>query len=127
DYLIKPFDPVLLQARVVATLDLHRLRAQQRRAQQELDDEIAWSGRLIRSLVPEPLAERVREGRGTLVEAHEAVTALALVIHGLGTFASRHGSAAVAAWLTEAVGAFDALAREGPLDVHWEAGTTLIA
>src|SRR5690606_37892837 len=63
DYLIKPFDPVLLQARVAATLDLHRLRAQQRRAQQELDDEIAWSGRLIRSLVPEPLAERVREGR----------------------------------------------------------------
>src|SRR5690606_34488445 len=36
DYLIKPFDPVLPQARVSTTLDLYRLRAQQRRAQQEL-------------------------------------------------------------------------------------------
>lgn len=31
DYLTKPFDPVLLQARIGATLDLHRLRAQRMR------------------------------------------------------------------------------------------------
>ena len=115
DYLTKPFNPVLLQARVRATLDLHRLRAQQRRARQELDEEIAWSGRLIRSLVPEPLMERVREGRGTLVESHESVTALAMTLHGLGTFSARQGAPALGRWISEAQAAFDLL-RDRPQD-----------
>jgi adenylate cyclase len=127
DYLTKPFDPVLLQARVSATLDLHRLRAQQRRARQELDEEIAWSARLIRSLVPDPLMERVREGRGTLVESHDSVTALVLTIQGVGTFAARHGAPAVGAWMAETVGALDAIVRTFPVEAYWEAGATLVA
>ena len=127
DYLTKPFDPVLLQARVSATLDLHRLRAQQRRARQELDEEIAWSARLIRSLVPDPLMQRVREGRGTLVESHDSVTALVLTIQGLGTFAARHGAPALGAWMAETVGALDAIARTFPVETYWEAGATLVA
>ena len=127
DYLTKPFDPVLLQARIGATLDLFRLRAQQRRAQQELGEEMAWSDRLVRSLVPDPLGERVREGRGTMVESYESVTALAVFIHGLGTFATRHGASALGDWLAETMAAFEAIAHGLPVEVHWEAGATLIA
>jgi CheY-like chemotaxis protein len=127
DYLTKPFDPVLLQARVSATLDLHRLRAQQRRARQELDEEIAWSGRLIRSLVPDPLVERVREGRGTLVESHDSVTALVLTIQGLGTFAARHGAPALGAWMAETVATLDGIVHTFPVEAYWEAGATLVA
>ena len=46
------------------------------------------------------LAERVREGRGTLVENHDSVTALALTIHGVGTFAARQGAPALGNWNT---------------------------
>jgi guanylate cyclase len=112
---------------VGATLDLYRLRAQQRRAHQELDEEIAWSSRLIRSLVPDPLMERVREGRGTLVEEHKAVTALAVSIQGLGTFAARHGATALGTWMADTVASFDAIVRTLPVEAHWEAGATLIA
>lgn len=127
DYLIKPFDPVLLQARVATTLDLHRLRAQQRRAQQELEEEIAWSERLARSLVPDPLAKRVRDGRGTLVQSHDGVTVLVAVVQGLSTFATRRGEGALAEWLVETVSRFEACARDLPVEVHWEAGSTLVA
>ena len=127
DYLTKPFDPVLLQARIAATLDLHRLRAQQRRASQDLEEEIAWSDRLIRSLVPAALSERVRDGRGTLIEEHASVTVLTVSIQGLGTFAARHGATALAEWLNEAMTAFEARAEGLPLRLHWEGGATLMA
>lgn len=126
DYLTKPFDPVLLQARIGATLDLYRLRAQQRRARQELEEEIAWSGRLIRSLVPDPLVERVREGRGTLVETLDSVTTLSVYLHGLGTFATRHGAAPLGEWVSETMAAFEEIAAEFPLEVHWDSATTLV-
>lgn len=126
DYLMKPFDPILLKARVGATLDLHRLRAQQRRAMQELDEEVARSDHLIRSMVPESLVERVRDDRGTLVEGCEGVTVLAATIEGLGTFAARHGTIALGEWLEETVKSFDAILRTLPVAVHWEGVATLI-
>lgn len=127
DYLTKPFDPVLLHARIGATLDLHRLRAQQRRARQELDLELAWSDRLVRSLVPGPLTSRVREGLGSVVETHDAVTSLVVVLQGLGTYGMRQGAAALEAWVSGTMVAFEAIAHELPVEMHWETGATMLA
>lgn len=127
DYLTKPFDPVLLHARIGATLDLHRLRAQQRRARQELEAEVAWSDRLVRSLVPGPLTGRVREGLGSVVETHDAVTSLVVVLQGLGTYGMRQGAAALESWISETMVAFESIARELPVEMHWETGATMLA
>ncbi|MBM3848243.1 MAG: response regulator [Verrucomicrobia bacterium] len=62
DYLIKPFDPVLLRARVSACLEKNRLRDQERRTHQalvasqaRLASELAEAAAYARSLMPPPL------------------------------------------------------------------------
>lgn len=62
DYLIKPFDPVLLRARVAACLEKKELRDQERRthralveSQARLTAELAEAAGYVRSLLPAPL------------------------------------------------------------------------
>ena len=127
DYLTKPFDPVLLQARIGATMELHRLRAQQRRTRQELEAEVTWSDRLVRSLVPGPLTERVRERLGSVVETHDAVLSMVVQLQGLGTYGMRQGAAALEEWIAKTMGDFEAIALDYPVELHWETGSTLLA
>jgi sigma-B regulation protein RsbU (phosphoserine phosphatase) len=66
DYLSKPFEPVLLRARIDACLEKKRLRDRERaihaaleRSQQQLAGELAQAAAYIRSLLPAPLAGSV--------------------------------------------------------------------
>lgn len=127
DYLIKPFDPVLLQARLSATLDLYRMRAQQRRARQELEEESAWAERLARSLVPDRFTPRLRAGRGALVESQDSLAVVIVVLQGLSTYATRQGDTALAEWLLGTMEAFEACAQDLPVELRWEGGAALVA
>jgi len=62
DYFAKPFDPVLLRARVSATLQSHRLRQDLRRAEDELAQSRTSMDELVRSVVPRPLADGFERG-----------------------------------------------------------------
>ena len=62
DYLPKPFDPVLLRARIGACLEKRNLRERERQAfdalkesQRILSDELAEAAQYVRSLLPAPL------------------------------------------------------------------------
>ena len=62
DYLAKPFDPVLLRARIHACLEKRQLRERERHAyealqqsQQELSQQLAEAADYVRSLLPSPL------------------------------------------------------------------------
>jgi phosphoserine phosphatase RsbU/P len=62
DYLPKPFDPVLLRARIGACLEKKQLRQREREAfealqqsQKILSDELAEAAQYVRSLLPPPL------------------------------------------------------------------------
>ena len=64
DYLSKPFDPVLLRARIGACLEKRRLRESERKAfaalqqsQKALCDELAEAAAYVRSLLPPPLED----------------------------------------------------------------------
>jgi adenylate cyclase len=70
DYLNKPFDPVLLRARVGATIEKKRLRDEQQRktrelerAMEEAETERRQSELLLRNILPAQIAEELR-GRG---------------------------------------------------------------
>jgi class 3 adenylate cyclase/CheY-like chemotaxis protein len=70
DYLNKPFDPVLLRARIGACLEKKRLRDEQKRKHSELELAIAEaetqrreSESLLRNILPAQIAEELR-GRG---------------------------------------------------------------
>ena len=54
DYIPKPFDPVLLRARIGAVLELRQLREQPQRLSQNLLEAETWNQRLAGSILPRP-------------------------------------------------------------------------
>jgi CheY-like chemotaxis protein/signal transduction histidine kinase len=95
DYLVKPFDPVLLGARVRSNLRVRHLRRHERAQAQELETAVALNTRLLHTLAPPALAGRLSSGEA-VVEFAEQATALYAEIDGL----SNPGNASSAAlWL----------------------------
>lgn len=62
DYLVKPFNPVLLRARVGASLERKRLRDRDRELLAQLRTEKERSERLLLSIFPKAVADRLRAG-----------------------------------------------------------------
>src|SRR3954447_9020451 len=65
DYLTKPFNNVLLQARVNATLEKKRLRDREREVLAQLQAEQARSERLLLSIFPPTIADRLKDQGGS--------------------------------------------------------------
>lgn len=66
DYLPKPFDPVLLRARIGASLDKKRFRDQEQsyikaivETQEMLNKELAEAAEYVKSILPEPMTGRI--------------------------------------------------------------------
>jgi sigma-B regulation protein RsbU (phosphoserine phosphatase) len=59
DYLTKPFEPVLLRARIDSCLEKKRLRDRERATQQRLAAELAKAANYVISLLPVPLTGRI--------------------------------------------------------------------
>jgi adenylate cyclase len=82
DYLTKPFDPVLLRARIGASLDAHEVRRREARLLERLDQEQAFADLLLHSLLPEPIAAQLRAGILPGVEVYDQLTALSAELPG---------------------------------------------
>jgi len=83
DYLPKPFNPVLLRARVTSSIekkrlrDLDRLRLAQLQAEKELlEIEKDKSERLLLNILPKAIAERLKLGERTIANGHPVVTVM---------------------------------------------------
>lgn len=106
DYLIKPFNPVLLRARVAACLEKQQLREQERHTHRALEQsqsrllaELAEAAAYVKSLLPAPLEGPIRTawefrpsaqlggdafGYHWIDERHFAVYLLDVCGHGIG-------------------------------------------
>jgi CheY-like chemotaxis protein len=127
DYLPKPFDPVLLNARIGTTLELHRLRVQERRSSEALDAQAAWSERLLQGLLPASLVERVRRGGTEVAESWDEATVVAVELSGIATLASRAGAKRAISFFGEAVDLLERLAREASAETSWLGGRVMVA
>ena len=76
DYLSKPFNPVLLRARISACLEKKRLRDQERAYLKKLADEQEKSEQLLLNILPKPIAERLKRGESTIADSFDDVTVL---------------------------------------------------
>jgi len=76
DYLTKPFNPTLLRARIAACLEKKRLLDQERALALQVQEERARSERLLLNILPGPIAERLKQGGGTLVDSLGEATVL---------------------------------------------------
>jgi DNA-binding response OmpR family regulator len=91
DYLAKPFDPLLLRTRVAAPLQIHQLRQDLRRAEDELIQNRASIDTLLKSIAPGPLSEDIRRGERTACAHYSDVTAVVVRIDGIDAIAARYG------------------------------------
>jgi len=99
DYLAKPFEPVLLRARIDACLERKRLRDRERATQERLTAELSEAATFVTSLFPAPLKGRVESewcyhpseqlggdafGHHWLDDDHLAIYLLDVCGHGVG-------------------------------------------
>ena len=76
DYLTKPFNRILLQARIGASLEKKRLRDQELEFTKLLKIEQEKSDRLLLSILPEPIADRLKQEQSTIADQFSDVSVL---------------------------------------------------
>ena len=76
DYLFKPFNPVLLKARIGACLEKKRLRDQEQAYLKQIQAEQEKSERLLLNVLPKPIADRLKQGQRTIADNFNEVTVL---------------------------------------------------
>ncbi|MGK7311723.1 MAG: response regulator [Candidatus Longimicrobiales bacterium M2_2A_002] len=80
DYVAKPVQPTLLEARIAAALEIRELHRRERTYRKRVAADGALIGRLLGGAVPGPLRDRVAEGALEIVEPLPAVTAVRCVV-----------------------------------------------
>ncbi|MBN2148026.1 MAG: response regulator [Anaerolineales bacterium] len=76
DYLPKPFNPILLQARINACLEKKVLRDQEQAYLQQIQVEREKAERLLLNILPKPVAEKLKRGEKVIAESFSNVTVL---------------------------------------------------
>jgi len=80
DYVSKPVQPTLLEARIAAALEIRELHRRERTYRKRVAADGALIDRLLAGVVPGPLRGRVAEGVVDLVENYPEVTAVRCVV-----------------------------------------------
>lgn len=116
DYLAKPYNAVLLRARINACLEKHRLRVQEQAYFEALKVERGKSESLLRNILPMPIAERLKLGETTIVDSLSEVSVLFADVVGFTTLTSQVSSVALVRLLDDIFTGFDALAEAQGLE-----------
>jgi adenylate cyclase len=111
DYLPKPFNPVLLRARIGACLERKRWHDRERRYLARLEAEKERSEALLRNILPEQIVGRLNAGESVIAERVDAVTILFCDLVGFTGVAARVAPARLVDDLNRLFSAFDALTR----------------
>ncbi|MGC2125141.1 MAG: adenylate/guanylate cyclase domain-containing protein [Xanthobacteraceae bacterium] len=110
DYLAIPFDPVLLRARIGASLEKKRLRDRERSALAELKAEKARSEALLLNILPKSIVARMNLGETTIADGFQEATVLFSDIVGFTRMSMRRPASEVVALLNDIFSAVDRLA-----------------
>jgi len=114
DYLPKPFNPVLLRARINASLEKKRLRDREQAILAELRAEKERSEALLLNILPRQIVERMRQGETVIADHVNAATILFSDIVDFTSLSAELPADATVALLGEVFSRFDALAaRQG--------------
>jgi adenylate cyclase len=76
DYLFKPFNTVLLKARIDSCLEKKWLRDQEQAYLKQLEAEREKSEQLLLNILPEPVAQRLKQGDRVIADSFAEVTVL---------------------------------------------------
>jgi class 3 adenylate cyclase len=110
DYLPKPFDPILLRARIRACLERKRWRDREHRYLLRLEEETARFERLLLSILPRQVIGRLNDGETLIADRYSEATVLFADLVGFTELSARMQPAAVVEFLTRLFSQFDASA-----------------
>jgi class 3 adenylate cyclase len=116
DYLPKPFNPVLLRARINASLEKKRLRDREQAVTEELRAERDKSEALLTNILPRTIIARMRKGETEIADRFAEVTILFADLVGFTSLAAHYPPSRVVELLNQLFTAFDRLAAERSLE-----------
>ena len=112
DYLPKPFNAVLLTARISNCLEKKRLRDQERFYLEQLQVEKERSERLLLNILPMPIAEQLKQGNHTIADNFAEVTVLFADIVDFTKLSANRPPKEIVSLLNQIFSAFDRLAQQ---------------
>jgi adenylate cyclase len=112
DYLPKPFDPVLLRARIGASLEKVRLRESEQAAFAQLRAEKETTEKLLLNILPKSIIPRMHSGETPIADRFHDVTILFSDIVGFTGMSMRRSPSDVVALLNAIFSAIDRLALQ---------------
>lgn len=112
DYLPKPVDPVLLNARIGACLERKRWRDRERSYLRQLEEEKKKSESLLLNILPDKIIQRMKQGDKVIADRHDDVTVMFADIVGFTKISSDVSAPEVVATLNRLFSAFDILALD---------------
>jgi class 3 adenylate cyclase/CheY-like chemotaxis protein len=134
DYLPKPFDPVLLKARIGACLEKKRWRDQEvaylariERQMQEIDHERARADRLLHAILPPSAVAELKARDRVTPKRYEEVAVLFGDIVSFTSYCERHPAEEVVANLDQLTRACEELLRAHGLEKIKTVGDCLVA
>lgn len=112
DYLSKPFNTVLLKARINNCLEKKWLRDQEQLHLKQLQAEKERSERLLLSILPKPIAEQLKQGQSTIADHFTEATVLFADVVDFTKLAARRSPIEVVSLLNKIFSQFDGLAAK---------------
>lgn len=112
DFVPKPFNPIVLRARITASLEKKRLRDQEQAFLAQLQSERAKSERLLLNVLPRAVADRLKAGERTIVDSFMECTVLFADIVGFTRFSSRNSPNRTVHLLNDLFSSFDRIAEQ---------------
>jgi class 3 adenylate cyclase len=109
DYVPKPFNPVVLRARINASLEKKRLRDQEQRYLERIKQEQAKAEQLLLTILPAVIADRLKSGERNIVDEVPAATVMFIDIVGFTSIAKQTEPDTTVALLNSLFSAFDSL------------------
>ena len=111
DYLPKPFNPILLRARIVASLERKRWHDRERHYLERLEAEKEKVEALLNSILPGRIVARLNSGEAVIADRIDEATILFCDLVDFTPLASRMPPGKLVAELNRIFSAFDALVR----------------
>nr|WP_254447404.1 adenylate/guanylate cyclase domain-containing protein [Ruegeria sp. HKCCA5426] len=112
DYLPKPFNPILLQARIRAALEKNQWRERERHYLSQMEAEKQKYKDLLHSILPQKIVTRLNDGETTIADRHDDVTVLFSDIVGFTEMSAKLPPAHVVHYLNRVFSGFDKTASE---------------
>jgi len=112
DYLFKPFNAILLKARVQSCLEKKQWRDREQQYAKQLKQEQERSEKLLLSIYPKPIADRLKIETTTIAEHFEQTTILFADISGFSRLTEKLKPTEVVTLLNKVFCAFDRLVEK---------------